>query len=79
VPVKRLTYRGIADDLAARIASGEYPPGSKLPSHARLVEIYSSSLATIVRAVGLLHDRRLVQGVPGVGVFVADAEPPKAT
>jgi GntR family transcriptional regulator len=77
MPVERLTYRGIADDLAARIASGEYPRGSKLPSHSQLVGIYSSSLATIVRAVGLLHDRRLVQGVPGVGVFVADAETPK--
>jgi GntR family transcriptional regulator len=76
MPVQRLTYRGIADDIAARIASGEYPPGSKLPSHAQLVQIYSSSLATIVRAVGLLHDRRLVQGVQGVGVFVAEIEGP---
>lgn len=76
VPVERLTYRGIADDIAARIAAGEYPPGSKLPSHAQLVAIYSSSLATIVRAVGLLHDRGLVEGVPGIGVFVADIPPP---
>ena len=70
VPVERLTYRGIADDLQARIESGEYPPGGKLPSHSQLVTIYSSSLATVVRAVGLLHDRRLVEGVAGVGVFV---------
>lgn len=77
MPVERLTYRGIADDLAARIRSGEYPPGAKLPSHAELVKIYSSSLATVVRAVGLLHDRQLVEGVPGVGVFVLDAETPR--
>lgn len=72
LPPARLTYRGIADDLTARINSGEYSPGAQLPSTAQLASLYSVSVATIVRAVGLLHDRKLVTGVAGVGVFVAE-------
>lgn len=67
---QRMTYRDIADDLAERIATGEYPSGAQLPSTAKLAELYSVSISTVVRALGLLHDRRLVRGEPGVGVFV---------
>lgn len=76
MPPTQMTYRQIADDLAQRIAVGEYPPGSQLPSTAQLAELYSVNRSTIVRAVGLLHDRDLVVGVPGRGVFVPDAETP---
>ncbi|MEH0830651.1 GntR family transcriptional regulator, partial [Micromonospora sp. CPCC 205714] len=34
----RYRYEQIADDLAERIASGEFPPGSKLPSRRELIE-----------------------------------------
>lgn len=74
MPPTRLSYRGIADDLAARIAAGEYPPGSQLPSTSALAELYAVNRSTVVRAVGLLHDRGLVEGVPGVGVFVREPE-----
>lgn len=68
----RLSYRQIADDLAARIEAGEYPPGAQLPSYREIAKLYTVSIATSARAVGLLHDRRLVYGEPGRGVFVAD-------
>ena len=72
--VPRLTYREIADDLAARIRSGEYPPGEKLPSYAQLADIYSVSVSTAQRAVTLLHDRGLIVGEKGVGLYVAGGE-----
>ncbi len=70
MPPARMTYRQIADDLAGRISAGEYPSGSKLPSTAAIEALYSVSHATAVRAMGLLHDRGLVRGEQGVGVFV---------
>lgn len=72
MPPARLSYRGIADDLAARIAAGEYLPGAQLPSTSQLAELYAVNRSTVVRAVGLLHDRGLVSGVAGVGVFVTE-------
>jgi GntR family transcriptional regulator len=75
MPPQRLTYRQIADDIEQRIRAGEYPVDSKLPSYAELATIYTVSLATTQRAVGLLHDRRLVVGIPGRGVFVAEPTP----
>lgn len=45
-----LTYIEIAEDIAARIDPGEYPPGSRLPSHRELAALYSVTTATIERA-----------------------------
>lgn len=72
MPPRKLTYREIADDLASRIRNGEsgYEPGDQLPSYTRLAELYSVSVSTASRAVGLLHDRGLVESIVGRGVFV---------
>ncbi len=67
-----MTYIQIADDLAARIAAGEYQPGAKLPSYSELAEMYSVSLSTASRAYGVLHVRGLITGAHGRGVFVAE-------
>lgn len=72
MPPRRLTYREIADDLAERIAAGEYLPGEKLPSYAQLAAMYSVSVATAQRAYLLLGARGIVEGVQGRGVFVPD-------
>jgi len=69
---RHLSYREIADDLAARIGLGEYPRGMALPSYKQLSDIYGVSVATVARAIGLLRDRGLVYGEPGRGVFVAE-------
>ena len=69
----RMTYRQIADDITERIATGEYPAGEQLPSIAKLADLYSVSVSTMVRAVGLLHERRLVRSEAGVGLFVRSA------
>lgn len=72
MPAVPMHYRAIADDIAARIAAGEYPPDSKLPSYNEIADLYSVSFATAARAVSLLRDRGLVVGAPGRGVFVAE-------
>lgn len=69
---RRLSYHQIADDLAARIQAGEYPPDSKLPSYPQIADLYSVSYATAHRAVMVLRVRGLVYGEPGRGVFVAE-------
>lgn len=71
---KRLTHRQIADDLDARIRAGEYPPGTHIPSYRRIAELYSVSISTASKAVGLLTDRGLVEEDPGRGVLVRECE-----
>jgi DNA-binding GntR family transcriptional regulator len=68
-----LSYRGIANDIAERIAIGEYPAGSKIPSYRQLSELYSVSISTAQRAVMALEERGVVIGVPGRGVFVRES------
>ena len=64
------TYQRIVDEIAARIESGELPPGSKLPSSRELQEQYNTSHMTVRTAVTILRDRGLVESISGVGVFV---------
>ena len=72
LPVRRLSYRQIADDLDDRINDGEYEPGTKLPSYAELAAMYDVSVSTAARAVALLTDRGAAYGEPGRGVYVAE-------
>ena len=68
---RRMSYEQIADDIADRIASGEYPPDTQLPSTRQLADLYSVSVATIDKAHIVLRGRGLTYGVTGRGVFVA--------
>ncbi|MEU4640803.1 winged helix-turn-helix domain-containing protein [Micromonospora sp. NPDC023814] len=67
-----MSSRQIADDLTARIRSGEHKPGSKLPSLRELAELYSVSVSTIQRALELTRERGLTVGRAGSGVYVAE-------
>lgn len=69
-----MSYKKIADDIEQRIRAGEYVVGEKLPSYRLLGELYSVSVSTAARAVGLLHDRGLVEGSLGRGVFVKEPD-----
>ncbi|WP_410813714.1 winged helix-turn-helix domain-containing protein [Micromonospora sp. 067-2] len=68
----RYRYEQIADDLAERIATGEFPPGSKLPSRRELIEHYGVTEPVIDRAMQVLRIKGRTETLPGVGVFVAD-------
>lgn len=63
-------YSVIADEIAAKIRSGQLKPGEKLPSTRELREQYRVS-ETVIRFVMVdLKARKLVEGEPGRGVFV---------
>lgn len=76
MPPRRLNHAQIAEDLKARIEAGEYKMGDKLPSYKELADMYSVSIATIQRALAALRFAGIVEGVPGVGVYVAGSGPP---
>ena len=63
-------YQQIAADLRARIESGEFAPGSLLPSEAKLKEHYDAAQATIRHAIAVLRDEGLAESEQGVGVWV---------
>ncbi len=63
-------YEEVADDLRAKIESGVYPPGSKLPSRKEMREIYAISDTVSDRAMLVLRLAGLVESLPGVGVYV---------
>ncbi|MET0416971.1 MAG: GntR family transcriptional regulator [Actinoplanes sp.] len=58
MPIPASGYREVAEDLAARIRSGEYAPGERLPTYNELSD--------------LLQTRGLVVGPQGRGLWVAE-------
>ena len=58
----------LADQLRAKIASGEYP--ERLPSLTELTERSGLALNTVQAAVRILKEEGLVYGVKGRGIFV---------
>ncbi|MDG4831471.1 winged helix-turn-helix domain-containing protein [Solwaraspora sp. WMMD1047] len=62
----------IADHIRDQIASGQLKSGDKLPSTAQLRAEHGVSAGVVRQAVLVLQTQGLVQGVHGLGVFVAD-------
>ena len=69
-----LAYVQIADDIAARIRSGELRPGARLLSERALADYYGRSYQTVRRAMQVLRDRGLIVTIHGRGTFVAEPE-----
>ena len=65
-----LAYVQIADDITARIASGELRPGARLLSERALADYYGRSYQTVRRAMEVLRDRGLITTIHGRGTFV---------
>ena len=63
-------YRQVAEILAARIASGEYPRGSRIPTESELVDAYEIARSTARRAVALLREQGLIETVATRGSYV---------
>lgn len=70
-------HRRIADRLTEAIAQGEYPPGSRLPSEARLVSELGVSRGTVRQALATLSSRGLTEAVPSRGTFIRRVAPVK--
>jgi DNA-binding GntR family transcriptional regulator/tetratricopeptide (TPR) repeat protein len=73
-------YRMIADDLRAKIESGELAQGSQLATETKLREQYDASRNTVRDAIKWLTTLGLVETRPGQGAFVVEkVSPPFVT
>jgi DNA-binding FadR family transcriptional regulator len=59
--------------LSQRIAGGEMPAGSRLPSEAQLVDEFGVSRTVVREAIARLRSDGLVTTRAGLGAFVADS------
>ena len=70
-----VTRESASDRLAAhlleQIDRGAFEEDGKLPSRSALARRFEVSLPTVTAAIRSLSDRRLVEFVPGKGIFVA--------
>lgn len=65
-------YRRIAEDIRARITSGELPPGALLPTQQELQAQYGVARMTARQAISELVNEGLVTSQQGKGVMVRD-------
>ncbi len=63
-------YAQVIEELRRRIESGEYPPGSLLPSEHQLSEEFQIARPTVVRALRVLRDDGWIETQQGKGSFV---------
>lgn len=69
-PVGGPSWRAVAEDLRAKIASGQLPLGEAIPSTPKLMETYDVSSTVVRRAVSTLTSEGLLLGHGGKGVYV---------
>lgn len=67
-------YHQLADAIAAKIRSGEYPLGSRIPSEHQLAETYGIGRPTARQATELLVRKRMLVRKRGAGTFVRTEE-----
>jgi len=63
-------YAQVIGELRRRIESGEYPPGSLLPSEHQLSDEFSIARPTVVRALRVLRADGWIETQQGKGSFV---------
>jgi GntR family histidine utilization transcriptional repressor len=68
-------YQRIKSAIEARVRSGDWPAGHRLPSENQLVGEYRVSRMTVHRALRELTALGLLVRHPGVGTFVAEPKP----
>jgi DNA-binding GntR family transcriptional regulator len=77
--VPELAYLRVADDIAARIGSGELTAKTRLRAERELADQYGVAYGTIRRAMKELRARGLVVSIHGRGTFVVASITPGAT
>lgn len=63
-------YSQLVDILKQQIGSGQYPPGSWLPSESKLRKRHKVSAVTVRRAVSILVEQGVVETTKGKGTLV---------
>ena len=71
-PRARRVYAALHD----RIAHGDWPPGTRLPSHRELAAEFGVAPMTMRQVLGQLDEQGLVSRQVGRGTFVRDANGP---
>ncbi len=77
-PDNRKLYRQVADAILARIRSGEYEPGARLPSERDLATAFKVSRPTIREAMIALEILGWVDSRHGSGIYVTEHPPAQA-
>ncbi|MFF4571460.1 GntR family transcriptional regulator [Streptomyces sp. NPDC001410] len=77
----RPVWRQVAEAITARIASGEYALGARVPSVVELSTEFGIATSTAQKALAHLKSEGLVRAEVGLGSFVAkrpaeEPEPP---
>jgi GntR family transcriptional regulator len=67
-------YRQLADVLAAAIRSGDFAPGSRIPSEPQLAATYQIGRPTARQAIDLLVRRGLLTRRRGSGTYVCEPQ-----
>lgn len=65
-------YHQLADILLARIRSGEYPTGSRIPAELKLVEAFNIGRPTVRQAIEVLVTKGVLERRRGSGTFVRE-------
>lgn len=68
------TVQMVVDALSARLAAGEYPRGSRLPSERQLAASLQVARNTLREALDILEQRGLITRRAGAGSYVAEPE-----
>lgn len=71
MPIELPTDR-VERELRARVESGEWPKGKRIPPYATLATEHDTSKATVGKAVQRLTGAGLLVVLPNYGTFVAE-------
>ena len=74
-PDSRKLYRQVADAIMASIKSGDFKPGTRLPSERDLAASFKVSRPTIREAMIALEIRGMVESRHGSGIYVTEHPP----
>jgi len=69
-------YRRVTDGILQRLAQGEFPIGSRLPTERELAETYTISRTTVREAMVALEMMGVVEMRKGSGIYVASLRMP---
>ncbi len=68
--LKGPAYAQLAALLKQKIASGEYPPGTRIPAESVMGQTYGVAVMTVRQAIRLLVEQGLLRRVHGSGTYV---------
>jgi GntR family transcriptional regulator, histidine utilization repressor len=74
-PPTTTLHQRIRGDIEARIHSGDWPPGHRVPSEHALMAQYGCSRMTVNKVLGLLADAGMIERRRRAGSFVARPHP----